>query len=164
MRLGFVGLGHMGVPMTARLTAAGHEVRGFDVDPAARARASARRRARRVYAARARATAPTVESLAEAAAGAEAVVLMLASSAVVRQVVLEDGLLDAVEPGIHPIHSDRMFGELHTNIGDRPLLATNALCQFVEPRLDAVEPPVDQRDLSPEEIENVRFDCHWESL
>ena len=83
MRLGFVGLGHMGVPMTARLTAAGHEVRGFDVDPAARARA----------------TAPTVESLAEAAAGAEAVVLMLASSAVVRQVVLEDGLLDAVEPG-----------------------------------------------------------------
>ena len=41
MRLGFVGLGHMGVPMTARLAAAGHEVRGFDVDPAARARAAA---------------------------------------------------------------------------------------------------------------------------
>lgn len=83
MRLGFVGLGHMGVPMTARLAAAGHEVRGFDVDPAARARA----------------TAPTVESLAEAVAGAEVVVLMLASSAVVRQVVLDEGLLDAVEPG-----------------------------------------------------------------
>lgn len=83
MRLGFVGLGHMGVPMTARLAAAGHEVLGFDVDPAARARA----------------TLPTVESLAEAAAGAEVVVLMLASSAVVRQVVLEDGLLDMIEPG-----------------------------------------------------------------
>jgi 3-hydroxyisobutyrate dehydrogenase len=73
----------MGVPMTARLAAAGQEVRGFDVDPAARARA----------------TAPTVESLAEAAAGAEAVILMLASSAVVRQVVLDEGLLDAIEPG-----------------------------------------------------------------
>jgi 3-hydroxyisobutyrate dehydrogenase len=83
VKLGFVGLGHMGVPMTARLAAAGHEVRGFDVDPAARARAGA----------------PTVDSLAEAAAGAEAVVLMLASSTVVRQVVLEDRLLDAVEPG-----------------------------------------------------------------
>jgi 3-hydroxyisobutyrate dehydrogenase len=83
VRLGFVGLGHMGVPMTARLVGAGHEVRGFDVDSAARARA----------------TPPTVESLAEVAAGAEAVVLMLASSAVVRQVVLDDGLLDAVEPG-----------------------------------------------------------------
>ena len=83
MRLGFVGLGHMGVPMTARLADAGHDVRGFDVDPAARARA----------------TAATVDSLAEAASGAEVVVLMLASSPVVRQVVLDDGLLDALDPG-----------------------------------------------------------------
>ena len=83
MRIGFVGLGHMGVPMTARLADAGHEVRGFDVDEAACARA----------------TAPTVRSLAEAAAGSEVVVLMLASSAVVRQVVLDDGLLDALDPG-----------------------------------------------------------------
>lgn len=83
MRIGFVGLGHMGVPMTARLVAAGHEVRGFDVDPAARERAGG----------------IAVESLAQAAAGAEAVVLMLAASAVVRQVVLDDGLLDSLEPG-----------------------------------------------------------------
>ncbi|MGE5273621.1 MAG: NAD(P)-dependent oxidoreductase [Verrucomicrobiota bacterium] len=83
MRVGFVGLGHMGVPMTARLVAAGHEVRGFDADPTARARAGA----------------AAVGSLAEAAAGVEAVVLMLASSAIVRQVVLDEGLLDAVEGG-----------------------------------------------------------------
>jgi len=83
VRLGFVGLGHMGVPMTARLADAGHDVRGFDVDPAARARA----------------TAATADSLAEAASGAEVVVLMLASSAVVRQVVLDDGLLDVLDPG-----------------------------------------------------------------
>ena len=83
MRVGFVGLGHMGVPMTARLVEAGHEVRGFDVDPAARARAG--------HAA--------VESLPEAAAGVDVVVLMLATSAIVRQVVLDEGLLDAVDSG-----------------------------------------------------------------
>ena len=83
MRVGFVGLGHMGVPMTARLVEAGHEVRGFDVDPAARARAGQ----------------AAVESLPEAAAGVDVVVLMLATSAIVRQVVLDEGLLDAVDSG-----------------------------------------------------------------
>jgi 3-hydroxyisobutyrate dehydrogenase len=83
VRLGFVGLGHMGVPMTARLVAAGHEVQGFDVDPAARTRGGA----------------AAVESLADAAVGAEAVVLMLATSTIVRQVVLDEGLLDSLEPG-----------------------------------------------------------------
>ena len=83
MRVGFVGLGHMGVPMTARLVEAGHEVRGFDVDPAARARAGA----------------AAVESLPEAAAGVDVVVLMLATSAIVRQVALDEGLLDAVDSG-----------------------------------------------------------------
>jgi 3-hydroxyisobutyrate dehydrogenase len=83
VKLGFVGLGHMGVPMTARLIEAGHEVRGYDVSAEARKRAGE----------------AAVESLADAAAGAEVVVLMLATSSVVRQVVLDEGLLDAVEPG-----------------------------------------------------------------
>jgi 3-hydroxyisobutyrate dehydrogenase len=83
VRVGFVGLGHMGVPMTGRLVAAGHEVRGCDVAPAAGARAGG---------------AP-LDSLADAATGADAVVLMLPTSAIVRQVVLDEGLLDAVEPG-----------------------------------------------------------------
>jgi 3-hydroxyisobutyrate dehydrogenase len=83
VKVGFVGLGHMGVPMTVRLVAAGHEVRGFDVDPAARARAGG----------------AAVGSLADSAAGVDAVVLMLATSAIVRQVALDEGLLEAVEPG-----------------------------------------------------------------
>jgi 3-hydroxyisobutyrate dehydrogenase len=83
MRVGFVGLGHMGVPMTARLVEAGHEVRGFDVDPAARVRAGE----------------AAVESLPEAAAGMDVVVLMLATSTIVRQVALEEGLLEAVDTG-----------------------------------------------------------------
>ena len=83
MRVGFVGLGHMGVPMTARLVEAGHEVRGFDVDPAARANAGE----------------AAVESLSEAAAGVDVVVLMLATSAIVRQVAVDQGLLEAVDSG-----------------------------------------------------------------
>ncbi len=35
MRIGFIGLGAMGAPMAARLVAAGHEVRGFDMRKAA---------------------------------------------------------------------------------------------------------------------------------
>ena len=35
MRIGFVGLGAMGMPMASGLVAAGHAVRGFDVRPAA---------------------------------------------------------------------------------------------------------------------------------
>jgi len=73
----------MGVPMTARLVEAGHEVRGFDVDPAARVRAGE----------------AAVESLPEAAAGMDVVVLMLATSTIVRQVALEEGLLEAVDTG-----------------------------------------------------------------
>jgi len=84
LRLGFVGLGHMGVPMTARLVAAGHEVRGYDTSANARERVGE----------------AAVGSLADAAAGAEAVVLMLAASDVVREVVLDEGLLDAIEPGV----------------------------------------------------------------
>jgi len=83
MRIGFVGLGHMGVPMTRRLVAAGHDVRGYDTSAEARERLGA----------------AAVESLADAADGAEVVVLMLAASDVVRGVVLDDGLLDAIEPG-----------------------------------------------------------------
>lgn len=40
--IAWIGLGHMGVPMTANLVAAGRTVRGFDIDPAAAAAAEAR--------------------------------------------------------------------------------------------------------------------------
>ena len=68
--IGFVGLGDMGVPMAARLVAAGYIVRGFDSDEGARARftRASRRRPRRRPGRR---------------AGRAAVILMLPSSAVV---------------------------------------------------------------------------------
>lgn len=39
-RIAFIGLGAMGGPMAANLVAAGHNVRGFDLSPASRAKAS----------------------------------------------------------------------------------------------------------------------------
>jgi 3-hydroxyisobutyrate dehydrogenase len=69
----------MGVPMASRLIAAGYDVRGYDALPAARERVRGAR-----------------QTLAEAAA--EIVILMLPDSAAVRQVLVADGLFDALEP------------------------------------------------------------------
>jgi 3-hydroxyisobutyrate dehydrogenase len=87
MTIGFVGLGHMGLPMACRLVEAGYVLRAYDVDAAAGARF------------RERSGVPAVTSLQAAAEGAGALVLMLASSAVVRQVLLAEGLLEAVSVG-----------------------------------------------------------------
>ena len=35
VRIAFLGLGHMGLPMAKNLVTAGHEVHGFDLVPAA---------------------------------------------------------------------------------------------------------------------------------
>jgi len=85
--IGFVGLGNMGGPMAANLVAAGYTVRGFDVSEAAR-RAAAEASG-----------ATVVDALAETAQGADGVVLMLPNSKVVRAVLLDEGLLDAIAPG-----------------------------------------------------------------
>ena len=81
--LAFVGLGHMGLPMAGRLADAGYLVRGCDAAEAARARFEERTGT------------PAVASLAAAAEGARAVVLMLPSSSVVAEVLLDGGLLMA---------------------------------------------------------------------
>jgi 3-hydroxyisobutyrate dehydrogenase len=75
----------MGLPMATRLAAAGYSVRGYDVVAAARdAIASVD-------------GAIAAESAAQAAAGADAVVLMLPSSQHVRSLLIEDGLLDLLQ-------------------------------------------------------------------
>jgi 3-hydroxyisobutyrate dehydrogenase len=83
--VGFVGLGHMGVPMATRLAEAGYQVQGYDVQQDA-----ARNWAERVGASPA-------ATLAASAAGAVTVILMLPDSAVVRRVV--DDLLPILAPG-----------------------------------------------------------------
>jgi len=84
--IGFIGLGRMGAVMSARLREAGFDLRGYDVDP----------RAREAFAA---AGGTAVESIGGVADGARAVVVMLPTSEIVARVVLDEGLLAAMEPG-----------------------------------------------------------------
>ena len=79
-RVGVVGLGNMGLPMARTLEAAGFTVTGFDA-------AEARRKA----------FAPTADSLTDLAAGNEALLLSLPTSAIVERVVAEAA--PALAPG-----------------------------------------------------------------
>jgi len=82
--VGFVGLGNMGAPMSARLVAAGYRVNGYDVAAGARA-------------ALAEVGGTAVRDLAGAVAGAATVVLMLPNSEIVTETVRDHRF--AAEPG-----------------------------------------------------------------
>jgi 3-hydroxyisobutyrate dehydrogenase len=85
-RIGFVGLGAMGLPMARNLLAAGHELAGFDLKPAAMdalGEAGGRR----------------AQSVADAARGADVLVLMVVSGAQAQAVLIEGGALDALPKG-----------------------------------------------------------------
>lgn len=92
MRVGWVGVGRMGLPMARRLAAAGHEVAAFDIDPAGPARLAA-------------GGARAAGSAAEAAAGAEAVFSSVPDDDALRAAALgADGTLAALGPGA--VHVD----------------------------------------------------------
>jgi 3-hydroxyisobutyrate dehydrogenase len=85
-RIGFLGLGNMGLPMAVNLTKAGHEIGGWDIVPAARERFAGR-------------GGRLAASAAEAATG-EIVVTMLPAGPEVRAAYLgEDGILAHARPG-----------------------------------------------------------------
>ena len=84
--IGFIGLGAMGRPMAANLVRAGFDVRGFDVSEAGQQ-------------ALADAGGTPVASAAEAATGAEALVLMVVNADQARAVLFDAGALDALPPG-----------------------------------------------------------------
>lgn len=92
MRIAFLGLGHMGLPMARNLAAAGHEVVGFDVFPAAMDAAAA---------AGLRVAPSGVDAVR--AASADIVITMFQSGAQVhgayRGADGEEGLLAAAAPG-----------------------------------------------------------------
>src|SRR3954454_4537633 len=109
--LAFLGLGAMGAPMAARLAGAGHAV---TVWSRTRSRAEAVEGAARVAA-----------SPAEAAAGAEAAITMLATPEAVREVTLgSGGLAGALVPGaplidmstIGPDHAAALAAELPAGV------------------------------------------------
>ena len=79
-RIGFIGVGNMGGPMSANLSKAQHQVRAFDLSPEAVAAAEA-------------AGATAAPTVAEAVKDAEIVVTMLPAGAHVREVYMgEDGI------------------------------------------------------------------------
>jgi 3-hydroxyisobutyrate dehydrogenase len=87
MRIGFIGLGNMGGSMAQNLLKAQHSVAGFDISAEAQARLAA-------------AGARGGHTIAEAAAGADAVITMLPAGPEVRAVYLgPDGILAAAAPG-----------------------------------------------------------------
>ena len=85
-KVGFIGLGNMGLPMAGNLVKAGHEVSGFDIVAANSARAEERGVAR----------AEAVEAVAE---GAEIVITMLPSGKETLEVYGETGVLAAAPEG-----------------------------------------------------------------
>jgi 3-hydroxyisobutyrate dehydrogenase len=84
--IAFVGLGHMGVPMVARLVAAGHRVRGFDLSSDARDRGAS-------------VGATAADDPAIAVADADVVILMLPDSDAVHDVLGDTSVIEAVRPG-----------------------------------------------------------------
>jgi 3-hydroxyisobutyrate dehydrogenase len=87
MRIGFVGLGHMGHPMCRNLLKNGHSVKGYDVVPALLANAVAQGATR-------------ADSVADCARGVDVVVTMLPSSPQVRSVYAgEAGIIANAKPG-----------------------------------------------------------------
>lgn len=86
-RIGFIGLGHMGLPMAKRLLKAGHEVVGFD-------RATEPMRALKEAGGR------TAGNLVQAATKQDVVITMLQTGDQVRSVCLEDeGLFQQMSAG-----------------------------------------------------------------
>src|SRR5215469_5459853 len=86
-RIGFIGLGNMGLPMAQNLTKAGHAVAGFDAGKAAVGRLSA-------------AGGAAATSVADACAGADAVITMLPAGREVRAVHTgAEGVIASAAPG-----------------------------------------------------------------
>jgi 3-hydroxyisobutyrate dehydrogenase len=84
--LAFIGLGNMGAPMSARLSAAGFSVQGFDVSEVARAALD-------------EAGGSSRPDVASAVDGADIVILMLPNSQIVESVLDSAGFRDSVGAG-----------------------------------------------------------------
>ena len=84
-QIGFIGLGAMGAPMAANLLSAGHVVRGYDLNP----------EALRVLAQKGGVPAT---STADAASGADVLILMVVNAEQAATVLFTQGALDAMAP------------------------------------------------------------------
>ncbi|MBX2804725.1 MAG: NAD(P)-dependent oxidoreductase [Hyphomicrobiales bacterium] len=111
MSIGFVGLGAMGGRMAGVLVGAGHRVTGYDRVPAALAALEAN-------------GGKAAPGLAEACAGADALVLMVVNADQAQAVLFDGGALDALPEGAlvlscvtMPADAAQMIGERTENAG-----------------------------------------------
>ncbi|SFK77190.1 NAD(P)-dependent oxidoreductase [Geodermatophilus ruber] len=86
MRIGFIGLGNMGLPMATRLREAGHQVVGTDLVAENRSRLEER-------------GGVATTSAADVAANVDVLILMLPSSDVVESVLADEAVAAALRPG-----------------------------------------------------------------
>jgi 3-hydroxyisobutyrate dehydrogenase-like beta-hydroxyacid dehydrogenase len=114
-RIGFIGLGAMGAPMARNLAAAGFELALFDLD-AERTRAAAEESGARAG-----------ESAADAAEGAEALVVMVTNAEQAKDALLGDGGAASALPSEAPV-------VVMSTIGPE---AVKALAEAGHPLLDA---------------------------
>jgi putative dehydrogenase len=84
--IALAGLGSMGLPMAKNLLAAGHRVRGIDLNPIALTALNS-------------AGGESAADAAAAAQGADMVILMVVNAAQAEQVLFDDGALQALEEG-----------------------------------------------------------------
>jgi 3-hydroxyisobutyrate dehydrogenase len=87
LRIGFIGLGQMGVPMVRNLLRAGFSVTGFDLNAAA------------VSSLAGQPGFSSAESAAKVAAGCDALILMLPDSTIVDGLLWTQKLSDSLKPG-----------------------------------------------------------------
>ena len=115
--IGWIGLGNMGGPMTANLVRAGHEVRGFDLNPQALATAAAN-------------GVTPASSIADAVFGAEVVFTMLPRGEHAITVYMgEGGVLASVNPGTLLVDSSTIDVESARKLHDA---AAKAGFRFVD--------------------------------
>jgi 3-hydroxyisobutyrate dehydrogenase len=87
-RIGFIGLGNMGLPMVQRLLGGGFQVVGFDVNPQSAPELSQAEGFHRAA------------TIAEVSQGVRAVILMLPNSAIVNSVLREGSVFDSADQGL----------------------------------------------------------------
>lgn len=116
-KIGFVGLGHMGLPMALNLIKSGHDVTGFDLQPEA-------------LQSLVKAGGFAAEKLQETAKNKDIIITMLQTGQQVQQVCLgEQGLYDIAQHALHidcssiDVHSAQ---ELHKQAAARQLLCVDA--------------------------------------